>query len=234
MSARKTKEMFISTRAGTYATFDEAVKAANAIKVWLTRLCERKGYSCKATIGISENNPHTGKVTRVKTGKRGRPKNTFVRDSGIMRPTMTDPHIHIVLVANPAETVAQALVKHLNAKYGKRVTWAKECRTKEHLENAINYLKKQSLKIRYAEINSTLFLFTPSEGEETARTEGSTSVLNGSNATKELQCKSNKYYDYKKYNIKKYFNILHTTTKGKTLLRKTKNKIIFSDISPPS
>ena len=234
MSAKVTKKMSVNIAAGTFKTFEEAVKSANAIKIWLTRLCERKGYSCKAIIGASENNPHTGKVVRVKTGKCGRPKNTFVRDSGIMRPTMTDPHIHIVLIANPAETVAQALVKHLNTKYGKRVTWAKECRTKEHFENAISYLKRQSLKIRYAEINTSPFLFTPSEGEETVENAGGTSVLDGSNATEELQCKSNKYYNYKKYNIKKYFNILHTSSKSKALLRKTKNKIILSDTSPPS
>lgn len=154
MSAKVTKQMSVNIAAGTFKTFEEAVKTANAIKIWLTRLCERKGYSCKAIIGASENNPHTGKVVRVKTGKCGRPKNTFVRDNGIMRPTMTDPHIHIVLIANPAETVAQALVKHLNTKYGKRVAWAKDC--SDYYDTAVDYLKRQSLKVRYAECNGDL------------------------------------------------------------------------------
>lgn len=109
MSARVTKKMSVNISAGTFKTFEEAVKEANAIKGWLNRLCKRKGYSCRVMIGVSENNPHTGKVTGARTGKPGRPKNIFVRGNGVMRPTTTDPHIHIVLIANPAETVAQAV-----------------------------------------------------------------------------------------------------------------------------
>lgn len=74
MSARVTKKMSVNISAGTFKTFEEAVKEANAIKGWLNRLCKRKGYSCRVMIGVSENNPHTGKVTGAQTGKPGRPK----------------------------------------------------------------------------------------------------------------------------------------------------------------
>lgn len=164
MSTRVTKKMSVNISAGTFKTFEEAVKEANAIKGWLNRLCKRKGYSCRVMIGVSENNPHTGKVTGTRTGKPGRPKNIFVRGNGVMRPTTTDPHIHIVLIANPAETVAQALVKHLNTKYGKRVAWAKDC--SDYYDTAVDYLKRQSLAIRRVEWNGDLlFLHGPIEQE---------------------------------------------------------------------
>ena len=50
MSARKTKVIKVNISAGTYTSYEEAVKEANAIKRWLIRLCEKKGYSCKKRI----------------------------------------------------------------------------------------------------------------------------------------------------------------------------------------
>lgn len=220
MSARKTKSIFITTSSGTFATFDEAVKAANAIKIWLTRLCERKGYSCKATIGISENNPKTGKVTGKRTGKRGRPQNVFVYDRPNMLHKRVNPHIHVVMVANPAETIAQTLVKYLIDKYGEKAARYEDC--SEFFDTAMAYLKKQSLKTRYAESNSALFSFTTSNGEETAEDTDSASVSDGGNTAKELQCNNNKLYLYS----------IDTAPKERILL--PINKVMFSGTSPPS
>ena len=60
MSKRKTKAIAFNISAGTFGSFEEAVKEANSIKIWLARLCERHGYSCKALLGVSKNNPHVG------------------------------------------------------------------------------------------------------------------------------------------------------------------------------
>ena len=74
MSERKTKFITINISAGIFPSYEEAQKEADAIKQWIIRLCKKEGYSCKAIIGISKNNPHTGSITTEKTGKRGRPQ----------------------------------------------------------------------------------------------------------------------------------------------------------------
>ena len=148
MSAKKEGYRAIHVSAGTFPTFEAAVKAANALKIWLKRLLKRKGYTCEAIIGVSENNPHTGEVKSAKTGKRGRPKKAFVRTNGTMQPTMTEPHLHIVIHGEPAETIAKEIATYLNRTYGKgkRIAWVKNCGG--YVETVTRYIIKQSLKIR--------------------------------------------------------------------------------------
>ncbi|MBR0088608.1 MAG: hypothetical protein IJP94_02075 [Clostridia bacterium] len=149
MSARKAGYRVIHVSAGVFPTLDAARKEADCIKAWLVRRCPKKGYTCKAIIGVSENNPHTGEVTTcAKAGKRGRPKKEFVRTNGVMQPTKTDPHIHIIIYAEPAETVAKEVATRLNAKYGrgKRIAWVKNCGG--YTEAATRYILRQSIKIR--------------------------------------------------------------------------------------
>ena len=59
MSKRKTKFISINISAGVFPTYEESQKEADAIKQWIIRLCEKNGYSCRAIIGISKNNPNT-------------------------------------------------------------------------------------------------------------------------------------------------------------------------------
>ena len=149
MSERKSKFITINISAGIFSSYEEAQKEADAIKQWIIRLCKKKGYSCKAIIGISKNNPHTGSITTEKTGKRGRPPRKFERESTAMSPTLVDAHLHIIIFANPADTIATDLRDHLNNKYKGKVAWPKECTT--YVDVAVNYLIKQSLKIRTVE-----------------------------------------------------------------------------------
>lgn len=135
----------VNVAAGTFTSYEDAVKEANAIKIWLQRLCSKKGYSCKAIIGVSRNNPAVGSITTKKRG-RGRPLTTFVRKSKLMKPADVDAHIHIVLLGNPASTIADELAKRLNKKYRKRVAWVKDC--SDYVRNAVSYVVKQSLKVR--------------------------------------------------------------------------------------
>lgn len=179
MSARQEGYRAIHVSAGTFPTFEAAVKAANALKIWLKRLLKRKGYTCEAIIGVSENNPHTGEVTSVKTGKRGRPKKAFVRTNGTMQPTMTEPHLHIVIHGEPAETIAKEIAAYFNHTYGKgkRIAWVKNCGG--YVETVTRYILKQSLKIRtvncengddFGAFLTDTFLFTPSGAEATEQT----------------------------------------------------------------
>ena len=241
MSKRKTKVMSVNISAGTFATFEEAVKEANAIKIWIVRLCQKRGYSCKAKIGISKNNAHTGTVTTTKGGK-GRPKKTFKRNTGVMLPTEVEAHIHIVLYGNPADMIVKELREHLNKKYKRNVVWAKDCSS--YVSNAVNYLIKQSIKVRSLDCDRQDILsadewgfcravqtaedeiysgnaFTNSLSQESAENLENTSVSAVKNDTEELQYKSNKNQTFrasidvqsgKNFNIKNIFNVLQNIT----------------------
>ena len=237
MSKRKTKVMSVNISAGTFATFEEAVKEANAIKIWIVRLCQKRGYSCKARIGISKNNAHTGTVTTTKGGK-GRPKKTFKRNTGVMLPTEVEAHIHIVLYGNPADMIVKELREHLNKKYKRSVVWAKDCSS--YVSNAVNYLIKQSIKVRSLDCDRQDILsadewgfcravrtaedeiyggnaFTNSVSQESTENLENTSISGIQNDTEELQYKSKKNQTFrdsidvtsgKRFNIKNIFDIL--------------------------
>ena len=209
MSARKTKVIKVNIAAGTYTSYEEAVREANALKRWLIRLCEKKGYSCKAVMGISMNNPHTG---TIKT--KGR-KKEFVVSGGAMIPSLVDAHIHMVIYGNPADMIIKELRTHLNKKHKRNVIWSKECKTTEEVENGVNYVIKQSLKIRTIDYDRQDILsadewgycealndatervkgktaFTKSISEQPMETLEYTSISELQNTSRELQYKSYK------------------------------------------
>ena len=211
MSKRKTKAIAFNISAGTFGSFEEAVKEANSIKIWLARLCERHGYSCKALLGVSKNNPHVGSVKTKRTGGRGRPSTVFERKSSyIMRPAETEPHLHLVLYANPADMISSLLAKHLNNKYKRKVVWFNDCSA--YVEEAVDYALRQSLKVRTLEYAAAAILdedtigfyaaveqantnagcvrvaFTQVEIEKSPETPENTGVSEDSGEEKELQC----------------------------------------------
>ena len=111
MSARKIGLIHISTSSGFYDSFEDAVKDANAIKIRLERLCRQRNYSCIVIIGVSRHNGKLGKVKpSKKKGSRGRPRKVF---SGA---GTTAPHLHILIVACPCETVRKELQENFNKK----------------------------------------------------------------------------------------------------------------------
>ena len=89
LSKRVTKVISVNISAGVFPTFETAVKEADAIKIWLVRLCKKYGYAIKGTIGISMHNPSTGCITTKKNGGRGRPTNIFARRTSVMKPNVT-------------------------------------------------------------------------------------------------------------------------------------------------
>ncbi len=163
---RKTKIMMITVSSGIFSTTKEAVKEANALKIWLQRLCARKGYSCKAVIGVSEYNPKAGSMTVLRTGKRGRPKKRFARTNYYLQSHKTAPHIHIVLYGNPADMICSLMANHLNNKYKTKAVWYNGCR--EYMEEALTYVLRQSQTIRTVEIDEKGVLATNKHGFYTA------------------------------------------------------------------
>ena len=163
---RKTKTMMITVSSGIFSTTKEAVKEANALKIWLQRLCARKGYSCKAIIGVSEYNPKAGSMTVLRTGKRGRPRKTFARTNYYLPNHKTAPHIHIVLYGNPADMICSLMADRLNNKYRTKAVWYNDCR--EYMEEALTYVLRQSQTIRTVEIDEKGILATDKHGFYTA------------------------------------------------------------------
>lgn len=216
MSKRKTNIIAFHFSSGIFKSFEEAVKEANAIKIWLGRLCEKKGYSCKAIIGISKHNPRAGSITTHKSGCKGRPTTVFKRTSTILLPTTTEPHIHIVLFANPCDMISALLSKHLNSKYKHKVCRFNNC--SHYVNEAVLYVIKQSLKIRkleydppnilskddlgfYSAVNSAnaalgseRVLFTYEEPTKELKIIDVNSILKAIQNRKELQCNKNYIY----------------------------------------
>lgn len=209
MSKRVTKVISVNISAGVFPTFETAVKEADAIKIWLVRLCKKYGYAIKGTIGISMHNPSTGCITTKKNGGRGRPTTIFERRTSVMKPTVTEAHIHMVLYCNPASTIADKLSERINNKFHKRVTWVKNC--EDYVDAAVNYLFKQSLKVRTVQYDADDILqddefgycqavedsmseyrntiaFTKSETVQTSKIVETTGISDTSAEQKELPC----------------------------------------------
>ena len=146
MSHRVSHVMSVNVSAGIFTSFEEAVAEAEAIVSFLDYHCKKNGYSCKAIVGISKNNPRAGKVQALHTGTRGRPRTIFVRTNPYCLKPEVPAHIHIVMYANPATTIVEMLKKHLRTKYKRKVTWENEANS--YVEESIEYLAKQSLAIR--------------------------------------------------------------------------------------
>ena len=143
--------MSVNVSAGLFTSFEEAVAEAEAIISFLDYHCNKNGYSCKAIVGISKNNPRAGTVQPLHTGTRGRPRTIFVRTNPFCLTPDVPAHIHIVMLANPATTIVEMLKKHLRTKYKRKVTWENEATS--YVEESIEYLAKQSLVIRKLEID---------------------------------------------------------------------------------
>ena len=171
---RKTKVMMITVSSGIFTNTQEAIKEANALKIWFQRLCARKGYSCKAIIGVSEYNPKAGTMTVLRNGKRGRPRKRFTRTNYYLPNHKTAPHIHILLYGNPADMLCSLLADRLNNKYKTKSVWYNDCR--EYQEEALTYILRQSQTIRTVEIDEKGILSTDKHGFYTAVSMANTTI----------------------------------------------------------
>lgn len=153
MRNRVFKTITASVSCGVFRTKEDAIKEANAIKGFLKRLCEKKGYNITAKIGVSVNNAKCGEITTEQTGRRGRPKKVFATNGKANQiPAVTEPHMHIWIEGEGSSSVIKSLSEHLNRKYKKQVVWHKSC--DNYVDNAKNYLDKQCIATRELKISS--------------------------------------------------------------------------------
>ena len=153
MRNRVFKTITASVSCGVFKTKEDAIKEANAIKGFLKRLCEKKGYNITAKIGVSVNNAKCGEITTEQTGRRGRPKKVFATNGKANQtPAVTEPQMHIWIEGEGSSSVIKSLSEHLNRKYKKQVVWHKSC--DNYVDNAKNYLDKQCIATRELKISS--------------------------------------------------------------------------------
>ncbi len=225
MSSRKSKVVKVNISAGTFKNEAEAIREANAIKRWLIRYCEKNGYSVKGKVCVSTNSAYAGSI-KIKGRKKEYEPN------GKPLPTVVDAHIHMVLFANPASTIVNALKKYLNKKHMRMVVWEKHCDSKAEVENAVEYAIRQSKKVRTIDYDRNDLLsydewgyyeavekaeakikerltFTKSSAEQNDENLENTGVSSTSNVKKSLTYKSVIYnrphLNISFFNLKKYF-----------------------------
>ena len=153
MSERRTKVLHLSTEGCIgYENFDAGVKELNACMKYLKKMCERnEGYSAIAIGGVSENSKENG---RFELGYRN--ERVFVPDKGSKIKYMP-VHIHLCILANPGETIAQNLVKYFTKKHGSKILWCKPLKNEMHLINMGPYILYQSRKYRTVKIRIDTF-----------------------------------------------------------------------------
>ncbi|MFR7592391.1 MAG: hypothetical protein ACLUVC_13170 [Longibaculum sp.] len=149
-----TKLIGLDISSKIFNTFDEALKEANAIKAYVTRMIDKENergnkYSAFVVIGISENNSHLGKIALLRNGMRGRPKKVFIVNS--KDKDMTNPHLHILVYGNPADMICNRISERLKKKYQKNICWKKYCNS--YPQKAFNYIFNQSRAVRTVKRN---------------------------------------------------------------------------------
>lgn len=145
INERKTHVISIDVSSKIYSTFEEALKSGNALKNFINRVCLENDYSCVGFIGVSQYDPDLCDIVINKFGKRE------VTPKLPNYPCKVPPHLHILLLANPASTLKDTICKYFRKKYNHKVTWEKEI---DYYENKIDYILKQSEKLRTVNITS--------------------------------------------------------------------------------
>lgn len=144
---RRTHLYLIGTESGHFDDFDKAVKVADALKNFLVRESKEKDYHCIGVIGVSRYCSKVGEVRANKFGKRE--FEPLIPEFVPLELCKRPPHIHILLVANPASTMKNLIYEYFkknHSQFGKKVTWEKKVDTK--FQYAVNYVLDQSEKLR--------------------------------------------------------------------------------------
>lgn len=122
---KETKLMRIENQ-WKYKTIKEAEKEADAIKAFATRLAKRNNWSCKAVIVASKHSLKLHYVKFMKSGDKGRPTKKFFKKCKWKNTKNIQPHLHILVYANPAETLTCKIVNNINSRYKKKYTYCKK------------------------------------------------------------------------------------------------------------
>jgi hypothetical protein len=107
MSARRTRIGFESVKG--FTTLKEAITFANRLKKHLITYCHEEKAFLACYIGISQHPSHEGMIVHGFRGKKVfRPYGTIT--------TVIPPHLHIVYLGNPGETIGQHINEYCTQK----------------------------------------------------------------------------------------------------------------------
>lgn len=108
-----------------YKTIRDAEKEAEAVRAFTVRTAKKNNWACKAIIVVSEHSLKNHIPTTDVNGKKGRPNRKFLpKYEGYMR--KVQPHLHILIYANPAETLTSEVVRNINKRHRKRYTYCRK------------------------------------------------------------------------------------------------------------
>ena len=136
MSARRTRIGFESVKG--FTTLKEAITFANRLKKHLITYCHEEKAFLACYIGISQHPSHEGMIVHGFRGKKVfRPYGTIT--------TVIPPHLHIVYLGNPGETIGQHINEYCTQKGYK--PFHSSCED-ETVNNILRYTMFQSIKHR--------------------------------------------------------------------------------------
>ena len=153
MSNRETKIMAFDINSKVFNNYEETLHKANAIKRHIEYQCSKKGYSSIVYIGVSVDDSHNGNVT---TGFRGKRLFNYVDN---IQKSDTPPHIHMIVLSNPGETLTKELKKYFykyQYKCENEVVWCKSCA--DYIEKRVDYVVNQSIKFRTVTVGDVKIL----------------------------------------------------------------------------
>lgn len=141
MSARRTRIGFETVKG--FSTLEEAIAFSNRLKKYLLTYCHEEKAFLACYIGISQHPSHEGMIVYGFRGKKVfRPYGTITR--------VIPPHLHIVYLGNPGETIGQRINEYCTEKGYK--PFHSSCED-ETVNNILRYTMFQSTKHRTAAVN---------------------------------------------------------------------------------
>lgn len=154
MKNKKTKLLSLDVSSKVFKNYNEALKTANALKIFTERMIDKENkkgnpYSAYVVIGVSENDPHAGQMAFLKMNMKGRAKKVFIYNDKNAK--KVNPHLHVLLYANPADMIAKRIIKYLDKKLGVKSTWKKDCGA--YGKTKVAYIADQASAVRTVERN---------------------------------------------------------------------------------
>ena len=144
MSKRESHIYHKSLSSTLNMSLDEMISLANSLKISTQRFIQKKDYSCLILISVSYIDK---KFAKIKVGFRG--KKSIVKNRGHKNDDPTvNPHLHIVVFANPGETISKHIEKYIEKKLKGNYIWSTHAYQENGWKNYVKYDMQQAIKER--------------------------------------------------------------------------------------
>ena len=144
MSKRESHIYHKSLSSKLNISLDEMVSLANSLKISTQRFIQNKDYSCLILITVSYIDKE---LAKIKVGFRGKKSIINKRGHKNDNPTV-NPHLHIIVFANPGETVSKYIEKYIEKKLKGNYLWSTHAHQENGCKNYVKYDMQQAIKER--------------------------------------------------------------------------------------